>query len=170
VYRSPDGWLVLLCLDRQWPNLAAAMGRPDLLEDTRFATNADRVANRECLEVEIEGWLAGFPDDDAALAALDAARVPCSKVLTPADAVTDRYFVERKMVRTIHDPVVGDFTVAGFPFKFSGRPDGPDTDPDLRAPGLGEHNAEVLGEVLGMGADEVAALRGDGLLHDDPNG
>lgn len=170
VYRGPQGWLIVLCLERQWPYLCRAMARPDLLEDPRFATNERRVANRVALEGEIEAWLATFAGDADALTALDEARIPCSKVMTPAEALTEPYFVERKMVRTIEDPVIGRFQVPGFPFRFSDRPGGPEADPDLRAPSLGAHNEEVLAELLGVGAVEAAAMAGSGLLHAEATG
>ena len=46
VFKGPEGWIVVLVLDRQWASMCQAMGRPDLIEDTRFATNAARGRTR----------------------------------------------------------------------------------------------------------------------------
>lgn len=163
-YRGPEGWIVVLCLERQWPGLCEALGRPDLLTDPDFATPAARVANRPALNALIEAWMATFRTDAEVLEILDRCRVPNSPVLTPKATLTDPYFVERGMVRTISDPIVGDFAAPGFPFRFTGRPDGVDTNPELWAPLLGQHNAEVLTEVLGLDEATVRALEERGVL------
>lgn len=167
-YQGPQGWIVMLALERQWPALLTAMGRPELADDPRFVDNAARVVHRDALTVEVEAWMAGFATDAEVLAALEEARVPCSPVLTPRQTLTEPYFLERKMVRTISDAVIGEFQAVGFPFKFSGRPGGADVQPDLVAPSLGEHNEVVLGELLGLDAAGVAALERGGLLHRAP--
>jgi len=163
-FRSPEGWIVVLCLERQWPALCEALGRPDLVTDPDFATPAARVANRPALNALIEAWMATFRTDAEILEVLDRCRVPNSPVLTPKATLTDPYFVERGMVRTISDPIVGDFVAPGFPFRFTDRPDGPGTNPELWAPMLGQHNAEVLGELLGLDRAEIARLEERGVL------
>jgi crotonobetainyl-CoA:carnitine CoA-transferase CaiB-like acyl-CoA transferase len=64
------------------------------------------------------------------------------------------------MVRRVPDPVLGHVTIPGFPFKFGAIPELP----DLRAPLLGEHNAEVLSERLGYDDARLAALASRGVL------
>jgi len=64
-------------------------------------------------------------------------------------------------VRRVPDPIVGDVLIPGFPFKFSAQPDLP----DIVAPLLGEHNAEVLAELLGLDAATTAELERRGALH-----
>lgn len=64
------------------------------------------------------------------------------------------------MVRTVPDPILGELTIPGFPLKYSAFPDML----DLRAPLLGEHNVEVLGEYLGYTAEQVDDLRKKGIL------
>lgn len=159
-FRSPDGWVVILCTQQQMDYLWAAMGRQDLAADPRFATNEARVANRDELTSVIEGWLATFADTESLIAALADAGVPAGRVQSPADAVDDPHFRARGTVRDIHDPFIGTFSAPGFPIKF----DGAAVEPDLRAPALGQHNEEILGTMLGWTSDEVAAALDTGLL------
>lgn len=159
-FQGPEGWIVLLCTVNQIDNLWAALGRPELGKDERFATNELRLTNRDELVAIVEEWMAGFDTDAEVLAALTAHRVPCGPVLSPADAVDHPYFTERGAVRKIHDPVAGTFHVPGFPIRYSDSPG----DLDLPTSNLGQHNAEVLGELLGYSADQVADLEAQGVL------
>ena len=67
-YELPEGYGFLLCLDRQWPNLARAMGRPDLIDDPRFATNTVRARNQAELIPIVQAWLCSFPDNESLMA------------------------------------------------------------------------------------------------------
>ena len=81
-------------------------------------------------------------------------------MLSVKDTVEHEYFKARGMVRRVPDPVLGQVTIPGFPFKFGALPELP----DLRAPLLGEHNAVVLRERLGMDAGAIAKLVERGVL------
>jgi crotonobetainyl-CoA:carnitine CoA-transferase CaiB-like acyl-CoA transferase len=161
VYRGPKGWIALLVLDRQWPALVRALERPELLDDPRFGSGAARGQHRDVLAALIEDWMQRFPDDDAVLARLEAHRVPCAPVLSVAATVDHPHFRARDMLREVPDPVLGTVTIPGFPLKFSAFPELP----DLRAPLLGEHNAEVLEELLGLDPETTATLLERGVLH-----
>ncbi|MGI9616571.1 MAG: CaiB/BaiF CoA transferase family protein [Acidimicrobiales bacterium] len=163
-FHGPDGWIVVLATQAQIGGLWAAMGRPELGDDPRFASNEARVEHRGALTALIEEWMAGFDADDDVLDALAAAKVPCGPVLNPADAVDHPHFQARGTVREITDPVAGTFHVPGFPIRYSAR-----TDPlDLIAPGLGQHNAEVLTELVGLDEQALADLTARGILITDP--
>ena len=163
-FQGPQGWIVLLCTVNQIDNLWEALGRPELAKDERFATNEARLTHRDELVTIIETWMAGFATDAEVLAALEAHRVPCGPVLSPADAAHHPYFTERGAVREIHDPVAGSFLVPGFPIRYSDA----GADLDLVAPNLGQHNAEVLGQLLGLSAEEAADLEARGVLRAKP--
>ena len=163
-YRSPDGWIVVFCTQGQIDGLWRAMGRPELGDDERFRTNDARLAHRDELTAMIEGWMAGFGTDDDVIAALEAERVPCSKVLSPAEFVDQPHLIERGMIREVVDPVAGPVTIPGFPLAFDDqRPaaDGP-------APTLGQHNESVLRDLLGYDDDRIAALESAGVLASKP--
>jgi crotonobetainyl-CoA:carnitine CoA-transferase CaiB-like acyl-CoA transferase len=91
---------------------------------------------------------------------LEQHRVAAAPVLTVKETVDHPYFAARGMVRRVPDPVLGEVTIPGFPFKFGALPELP----DLRAPLLGEHNAAVLRERLGMEDARIAALERSGVL------
>ncbi len=159
-FKAPQGWIVILCTQGQINGLWAAMGQPELAEHPHFRSNGARLENRDELSALIEAWMATFATDDEVIAALERHRVPCGPVLSPADALHHPYFIERNMVREVQDERTGPFLVPGFPIKFSDR--GPD--PDLRAAKLGEHNGEILRDLLGYDDASITALEADGLL------
>jgi crotonobetainyl-CoA:carnitine CoA-transferase CaiB-like acyl-CoA transferase len=161
VFQGPQGYLVILVLDRQWPSMARAIGRPELGADPRFATGAERAKRRDEIVEMIEAWMKTFPSDDAVLAALEEARIAAAPVMSVEDSLKHPYFESREMIRKVPDPILGELTMPGFPFKMSEL--GPL--PDLRAPLLGEHGAEILREELGLGAADVSRLREAGVVH-----
>jgi CoA:oxalate CoA-transferase len=158
-FKGPEGWITVLALHRQWPNVCRAIGRDDLVEDPRYAAMEDRTARRGELVPLIEEWMAGFDTDDDVVAALDAARVPACKVLRPVDAVGHPHFEARGMIRWIEDPVLGRVPAPGFPFKFGTHTDRA----DLTAPLLGEDNRRALTR-CGLGDDEIDDLLARGVL------
>ncbi|MFI5316556.1 MAG: CaiB/BaiF CoA transferase family protein [Myxococcota bacterium] len=160
VYKAAQGWIVILVLERQWESFCRALGQPELAADPRFATGAARGQNRAELTAIIERWLASQKTDEAALSVFEQHRVAAAPVLSVRDTVSHPYFAARDMVRRVPDPVLGEVTIPGFPFKFGAIPELP----DLRAPLLGEHNAEVLRERLGIDAGRIAALTERGVL------
>lgn len=160
VFKGPTGYIVIMALQPQWKNMCAAMSRPDLETDPRYADSPSRAKNQVELIALIEAWLATFPTNEDAIARLEECRVPCTLVLNPAQAETQPYYRERGTLRVIHDPIVGEVKIPGFPLRFSAQRELP----DLVAPTLGQHNARVLGEVLGYSSARIAALETAGVL------
>lgn len=161
IFRAAQGYVIIIAaLDHQWRGLTRAMGRPELFDDPRFRTNRDRLRHKDLLIEEIERWLQSLPDRDAALAALERERVPVAPVLTIPEVVRHPHLLERGTVRPVSDPVLGDFVLPGFPFRFSAV-SGPNA---LTAPDLGEHNQAVLERYLGYSPEQVAQLTAEGVL------
>jgi crotonobetainyl-CoA:carnitine CoA-transferase CaiB-like acyl-CoA transferase len=160
-YKGPEGWLVLQVLEPQWSRLCDAASAIDLGADDRFATAEGRARHREELVDVLERWMQTFPSDEALLAHLEAHRLPAAPVIDPADAHENPWFAERGAIRELVDPVVGPMRVPGFPIHSSARPL-PDEEPP--APRLGQHNAEVLAELLGYDDERIAALALSGVL------
>ena len=160
-FKGPQGWMVILVLDRQWENICQAMAKPELITDARFATGADRAKNQHELIPMIEAWLQSFPSDADALKVLEEHRVPSAPVMSIVDTIQHEYFKARDMVRTVPDPILGEITIPGFPLKYSEFPESL----ELHAPLLGQHNAAVLQEHLGYTQAQIVELENTGVLH-----
>ncbi len=159
-FRGPQGWIVVLALDLQWPNFCSALERMDLVDDPRYKTMPDRAARRHELIELTEAWMATFDADADVIACLESHRVPCAPVLSPTDAIGHEYFESRNMVRWVDDPLLGPVPIPGYPFKFGDQ----EELPDLVAPLLGQHNAEILSSRLGFSDDRIAQLFEAGVL------
>ena len=159
-FKGPEGWIIILCAEAQIPNLYKAMGRLDLLEDPRFLGNPARLENRDALTAIIEEWMSTYETDNAVLEILQGHRVPSGPSLAPQDALTHPHFLERGTVRTVHDPRVGDVQIPGFPFKSSD----PLPDDNHIAAALGQHNFEVLSDLLDINLEDIRELEENGVL------
>ena len=165
IFKGPTGWIVVFALENQIANLWAALGSPELAEDPRFQNNRTRLEYRDDLTEIIEQWMSTFGTDEEVVAILEQHRVPCGPVVEPVKlAETHPHFLERGTVREVTDPLAGPMLIPGFPLRFSDAPDLP----DLTAAEVGEHNASVLHDLLGMSAEAVAALEQDGVLYRRP--
>lgn len=164
VFKGPSGYFVIAVLQLQWAGMCQALGRAELEKDPRFIDGGARARHQDILIEIIESWAASLPDNDAVLAALEAARVPAGPVLTPIETLENEYFLDRGMVRTVRDPILGEIQIPGFPFKFSAQTELP----DIEAPLLGQHNGAVLSRVLGYDAERIAALEREQVLVSAP--
>src|SRR5579863_4319566 len=162
-YRD-DQYIMILISAHQWPQMARAMGKPELMNDPRFARARERHKNRFELQAIIEEWLATFPTREDAIAAMDKERVPCAPVLTVNEAMAHPHLNERKTVRWVEDPLLGKVAIPGVPVKFSAWPDRT----ELRSARLGEDNERVLRELLKMPDEKIKQLYADGILVRDP--
>jgi CoA:oxalate CoA-transferase len=154
VFTCPGGYIMLLVQPHEFGRLAKALGRPDLVTDPRFTSNGRRVRNNAALKEIIENWMATFPNREAVVAALDKERVPCAPVLSLEEAMDHPHLHERKTIRHVSDPTLGEFDLPGFPVKFSDYPDRT----DLKASRVGEDNEAILGELLGLSEIAIAEL------------
>jgi crotonobetainyl-CoA:carnitine CoA-transferase CaiB-like acyl-CoA transferase len=156
-FATADGELALAVgSERQWPRLCEALELPDVLADARFATNGDRVVNREILVPILAARFRERPTADW-LELLDAAEVPCGPINDIAAAFASPQAVDRAMTVDVEHPSLGLVRQVGVPFHLSATPATIRTAP----PRAGEHTIEVLGE-LGYRGDEVARLLAEG--------
>jgi crotonobetainyl-CoA:carnitine CoA-transferase CaiB-like acyl-CoA transferase len=137
---------------RLWERLCGAVGRPELVDDPRFATNDDRMANRAALAAALETALADRPTEDW-VALLGEAGVPCGPIHDYRQVFEDPHTRTRAMEVRVTHPVEGEMSALGIPAKLSETP-GAVRRP---APLLGEHTDEVLREA-GFSDEEIAAL------------
>jgi len=154
---SADGYFVMGANNQKlWLKLCALIHRPDLAEDARFATISLRLGNRAALETELERTFRQQPKDywvDTLL----AAGIPAGPILTYPEAFDSEHAKVRQMRMEIDHPIEGTVPNIGFAVKLSGTPQQVRRHPPL----LGEHTAEVLGE-LGLGVREQAELEAQG--------
>jgi CoA:oxalate CoA-transferase len=165
IFRCGDGeFVALMVFPYQWPQLIKAMAMPELAEDPRFRDPRSRRDNKEAMARIIEEWLARLQSRDEAIAALEAQRVPCAPVLSVHEAIAHPHLRARGTVRRIDDEAIGAFDIPGPAARFS-RWGGQAT---LSADALGEHNEEILRDVLGLGESEIEQLYLDKTIVRDP--
>ena len=160
VYPTADGQvLVAANQDSVFRRLCAAMDRPELADDPRYATHGARGENADELDGLIADWTRARTAAEV-LEPLHAAGVPAGLVYTPADMLGDPHFTARESIVRVPDPVFGEVAMPAVVPRLSETP-GTVRRP---APRLGEHTDEVLTDVLGLSAHDVRALRDDGVV------
>jgi crotonobetainyl-CoA:carnitine CoA-transferase CaiB-like acyl-CoA transferase len=153
VFATADGWMVVACLiEKFWTNLCRITERSDLAEDSRFATNADRVANRDVLVPVLEAMFAAEPTRHW-VDLLDVGDVPCSPVNRLEEVFADPQVVNNGMKLVLEHPRHGEIVTVNNPIHLSGTPARPWGYP----PAIGEHTDEVL-EELGYDPAAITAL------------
>jgi len=160
-YPTGDGRHVCLVAgsDANFARLCAAMDRPELPTDPRFATLADRAKHADEINAIVAEWTAGRPAADVEAAAV-AHGVPVARAYTAADIAADAHMAARSDLVAVDDPVLGALRQqAPFP-RFVGE----SSPTPSGAPRLGEHTREVLGEALGLSATELDDLAADAVI------
>ncbi|HMC52511.1 MAG TPA: CaiB/BaiF CoA-transferase family protein, partial [Acidimicrobiales bacterium] len=161
VLRLGDGTVVCVPGDpvSTFPAWSRAMGREDLLDDERFATHAARAANRKAMLGLLQGFASGFDHFTEFEAAIGAHRIAVGLVRSLREAATAEWAGSRGALVDAGeggDPLLLPFS----PFRFSEATSGTWGRPAWQ----GQHNAEVLGELLGMSEDDCAGLEAAGVL------
>jgi crotonobetainyl-CoA:carnitine CoA-transferase CaiB-like acyl-CoA transferase len=158
VYRCADGEYVALSgsTGTMARRVFEVIGRPDMVEDERFRTNAARIEHRALVDQAVGAWFAGKTRDEA-LAAMRTAQVTVGPVYTIADAVADAHFREREIIVDADDAELGSVPMHNIVPRLSRTP-GAWRRP---APQLGEHTDAVLTEA-GLEAEAIAQLRKEG--------
>ncbi|MCU0887069.1 MAG: CoA transferase [Rubritepida sp.] len=147
-YPCADGkWLCVAGnSDLIFRRLMGVIGRMDLADDPRMATNGGRCDHAAELDAAIADWTRTLPAKDAE-AALEAAEVPCSRLYDIADCANDPHFVARGLVQKVADPLLGEVLHPAPPFRLDGVAPGD----MIRWPGraAGADNDHVFHELLG---------------------
>jgi crotonobetainyl-CoA:carnitine CoA-transferase CaiB-like acyl-CoA transferase len=146
--------------DAEWGSFCAALGRPPWTNDARFADRRGRWRNRRALDQLVEGWTKDRrPGEIAAL--LQRAGVAATPCPGPEGLAHDAQLEDRGFFASVVHPVLGRREVVGAPWKLPGTP------PTIErpAPLLGEHNAYVLSDLLGVPPEEVARLQEQGIVY-----
>ncbi|HUC49315.1 MAG TPA: CaiB/BaiF CoA-transferase family protein [Xanthobacteraceae bacterium] len=165
VFRCKDGAFVsIMVMPHQWPLMVKTMDMPELADDPRFRDARARRDNNVALKDIIETWLERFASRDEAITALEAERIPCAPVLTLHQAMAHPHLRTRGTVRRVTDRDIGEFDIPGLAAKFSRWTPAS----DLRADRLGEHNEEILRNLLGLSDAAIQQLYRDKTIVHDP--
>ena len=159
-FACSDGHIIVATgNDGQYQKFVEAGGRPELAGDPRFATNPLRVQHRDTLVPLLAAmvltrsrafWIEG----------LEAVGVPCGPINDVGEVYQDPQVLARGLVVELPHPTAGTVKLVRNPMRLSATP----TLADLAPPLLGQHTEQVLGELLGHSAADVAALRAKGVL------
>ena len=159
-FPSADGYLILAVgNDSQFKSFCAVAGLDDLPADERYATNRNRVANRDTLVPLIRQAMV-LKTTDEWIAALEKANVPCGPINT-LDRVFDNPQVKhRGLVKHLDHPTAGTVPTVGNPIRFSKTPITDEKAPPM----LGQHSDEILRKVADLSDDQIAKLRDAGIV------
>ena len=157
--RCADGYITLgAANERLFRRLCEVLGHTEWGADPAFADNASRVKHREALAARIESITVTQPRAHW-LALLEVNEIPCGPINDYAQVFADPQVRAREMVVETDHPTLGHLRTLGSPIKMSGTP----PNVSRRAPQLGEHTNEVLGEA-GFSTAEIAVLRTAGAI------
>jgi len=160
VYATSDGHIAIITVtEDHWLGILDAVGRAELKNDPRFTPNHERVKRMDEVDAIVEAWTRTKTRDEA-IAILRQFRVPSAPVRNLREVITDPHMHERGMLEEIDHPELGRITVPTSPLRFHGA-DKVTTTP---SPSVGQHNAEVYRDWLGLSEDEIAALKADGAI------
>jgi crotonobetainyl-CoA:carnitine CoA-transferase CaiB-like acyl-CoA transferase len=166
IFKARDGYVAITVLIDQWELFTSIIGRPELATDPRFDTLPHRLEHRPEVNQIVEAWLDSFASRDQPLALLEANHILSAPVYDVPQAMNSDAVAGRGALQTLTYPNVGAVEVTRAPLRFSESK----TEIPRPAPKLGEHNVEVLGELLGYSQSQVAALIDSGLLVQEKDG
>lgn len=160
VYPTKDGTWILIAAnqDTVFARLAAAMGRPDLATDERYATHVARGERQVELDAMVAEFTATLGADELEALLIEHS-VPVGKIFRPVEMLADPHFAARESITQVDHPVLGEVQMQNV-FPRLSRTSG-----SVRWPGpeLGAHTQEVLAD-LGISAEQVDGLREQGLV------
>ncbi len=158
VQGSDGDWFILgVGSDNVWKSFCTYLGRDDLLNDERFTTNSNRIDNYDTL-LPIVREIIHQRTTDEWLTVLRQVGVPCGRINTTKEALTDPHIIERGMIVELDHPAIGLVKSIATPVHLSDTPLVYHRHP----PTLGEHTDEVLTE---LGYDNIAKLREKGVIN-----
>lgn len=160
VYQCQDGYVALLCIrEEHWHSVARVIGRPELLDDPRFADPATRAAHDDLVDEIMTAWSSKLPKKEAARQMQDA-HVACAVIRDLTEIVSDPHMRGRGAIFEQQHPVLGQITLPRSPLRFHGAP----LPEDVPSPALGEHSRAVLADWLNLSQTEIDLLYAEGAI------
>ncbi len=161
VYSCKDGeYMIGANKDSLWRRLAEAMGKPELGEDPRYATHLARGTNQFELDDLINEWTKTLTVDELDALMTDYS-IPAGRVYRAPEMLADPHFKAREAIIEVETERFGKLKMQNAFPKLSATPSG------VRRPApsfVGQHNAEIYGELLGMSAAEMDSLKAAGVI------
>ena len=146
-----DQWCTIAVeTEEQWKALQRAMGIPAWAQDAKFDSMEGRLENHDAIDQHIGEWTKD-QETTALMQSLMSHGVPAGMVQRSSDLESDPQLAHRNYFRTLEHPEMGPVPYAGHQFRIKGYDNGP----RFPAPVLGQHNEQVLREVLGMTDEEI---------------
>lgn len=159
LFKTKDSYInVAAGNDSLWARFCQALGLEQYVNDPRFRTNADRLANRDALIAIIEERFSRSTTAEIA-ALLSAVGVPSGAVRNLAEVFADPQVAHLGLEQVVQHPTVGELHQTGIPYRFSESPGALRLPPPL----LGQHTDEVL-QGLGCATEEIGRLRQEGVI------
>ena len=164
--RGDDRWIAIsVTSDDAWVALCRVMGREELAADARYADLLSRCENHDELDQIISAWTR-VSDANELMHALQEKGVAATAVFKGEDIFNDPHYQERGLLELVDHPSTGPYFLPGVAWKMSGTPG------RVRghSPRLGEHNAFVYGELLGMKREDIDRMDKEGVTGTRPDG
>jgi crotonobetainyl-CoA:carnitine CoA-transferase CaiB-like acyl-CoA transferase len=160
-FQCQDGWIgLIVATEGDWAKFCQAIERTDLVGHDGATSGPERAKNMSgWLGEIINGWL-GTQTKAAATAKLLAVGLPVGPVQTAQEVFDDPHVAARQLMIDVPDPILGSVKLVGPVARMSANPE-PLTGP---APLLGQHNGEILTELLGYSEEQVGRLKADGVI------
>src|SRR6266404_3070248 len=155
---GPNDYAFITAQQQMWPAFTAAIGRPELAADPRFATEEARWENRVALNAIIEEWTRARSKHEV-MRILGEAGVPCGACQDTGEVLADPHLKAREMIVDVEYPARGTYQTVGCPIKLSDSPV-----VVSRPPLLGEHTDALLNSLCGVGSEELKRLRESGTI------
>jgi benzylsuccinate CoA-transferase BbsF subunit len=163
VYRcqGDDRWVVIAVdNEEEWQNLCRTVGHSEWLTDKRFQDRQSRKAHEQELDALLTDWTRGRSHTEI-MHLLQKAGVAATPVYDTESLIADPQFQQRDFLASPNHPVTGDHPVAGIPGKYSAIE-------KLRytpAPGLGQDNQQIFGDMLGLAPEEITRLQEEQVIY-----
>ncbi len=158
---GPNDYVYVFCSranPEHWQRLLKVIGREDLKGDERYDTQNARSQRAAEVDEIIAQWTRQHSKEEA-MKLIGEAGVPAGAVFDTVELMNDASLAERGIMQNVEHPTTGKYKMPAWPVRFDGAP--PKVKP---SPLLGQHNAEVLGSWLNLGAAEVEALKTEGII------